>query len=112
MVRMNIYWLKVAKLLNHSNQSVQLPALRVVGNIVTGNESQTQLIIDNNALPSLLTLLSSTNDGVRKDTCWAISNITAGTEEQIQAVIDSDIIPKVISLLKDDSSGVCRRLHG
>ena len=93
-------------LLDHPSVGVVMAALRVVMYIVTGNESQTQLIIDNNALPSLLTLLSSSNEDIRKGICFSISNMTAGTVEQNQAVIDCDIIPKVISLLKDDSLAV------
>ena len=37
---------RLVELLGNQNSSVQTPALRTVGNIVTGNESQTQTIID------------------------------------------------------------------
>ena len=75
------------------------PALRTVGNIVTGNDLQTQFIINNNALPCLLALLSSPKKGIRKEACWTISNITAGNKEQIQAVVENNIIPPLIQLL-------------
>jgi hypothetical protein len=70
-----------------------------VGNIVTGDDLQTQFIINNNALPCLLALLSSPKKGIRKEACWTISNITAGNKDQIQAVIDNNIIPPLIQLL-------------
>ena len=76
----------------HASTSVQTPALRSVGNIVTGDDVQTQVIINCGALPALLSLLSSTKDGIRKEACWTISNITAGNSTQIQAVIDANII--------------------
>lgn len=41
------------------NQSVVSAALRAVGNIVTGDDMQTQVILNCNALPCLLHLLSS-----------------------------------------------------
>ena len=83
----------------HSSTSVQTPALRSVGNIVTGDDVQTQVIINCGALPALLSLLSSPKDGIRKEACWTISNITAGNSTQIQAVIDANIIPPLINLL-------------
>ena len=79
-------------LLDHPSIEVLMAALRVVMYIVTGEDDQTQLIINNGALPCLLTLLSRSSVDVRTQTCFSISNITAGTVEQIQAVIDCDII--------------------
>ena len=92
---------RIVELLNHSSKDVHASALQVVGNIVSGDEDQTQIVIDNGALPCLLTLLSSTSKNVWKQTFWAISNIAAGTVEQIQAVIDIGVYPKVLSLMKE-----------
>jgi hypothetical protein len=85
----------------HASTSVQTPALRSVGNIVTGDDVQTQIIINSGALAALLSLLGSTKDGIRKEACWTISNITAGNSAQIQAVIDAGIIPPLIHLLSN-----------
>lgn len=85
----------------HSSTSVQTPALRSVGNIVTGDDVQTQVIINCGALGALLSLLSSTKDGIRKEACWTISNITAGNSTQIQSVVDAGIIPPLIHLLSN-----------
>jgi importin subunit alpha-1 len=85
----------------HASTSVQTPALRSVGNIVTGDDVQTQVIINCGSLPALLALLSSTKDGIRKEACWTISNVTAGNSTQIQAVIDANIIPPLIHLLQN-----------
>ena len=89
----------MVELLLHATTSVQTPALRSVGNIVTGDDVQTQVIINCGALPALLALLSSTKDAIRKEACWTISNVTAGNPSQIQSVIDSGIIPPLINLL-------------
>jgi importin subunit alpha-6/7 len=71
-----------------------------VGNIVTGDDSQTQFIINLNALPALLWMLDNAKKNIRKEACWTISNITAGTAEQIQAVINANVFPKLIELLQ------------
>jgi len=90
---------RMVELLMHTSYSVQTPALRTVGNIVTGDDLQTQIIINVSALPCLLALLSSPKKGIRKEACWTISNITAGNKGQIQAVMDAGIIPPLIQLL-------------
>lgn len=43
----------------HNSASVLVPALRTVGNIVTGDDLQTQVIIQSGALGCLLHLLTS-----------------------------------------------------
>jgi importin subunit alpha-1 len=79
---------------------VLIPALRTVGNIVTGDDNQTQVIINCTALPCLLTLLTHNHKkSIKKEACWTISNITAGNKDQIQAIIDANIIPPLVMLL-------------
>ena len=71
--------------LRHTQASVLVPALRTVGNIVTGDDHQTQIVINCSALPYLLNLLTtSPKKSIKKEACWTISNITAGTKAQIQ----------------------------
>lgn len=48
---------RLVELLLHQNANVRTPALRTVGNIVTGDDLQTQVIISCNALPCLQALL-------------------------------------------------------
>lgn len=92
---------RLIELLLHPSPSVLIPALRAVGNIVTGDDVQTQTIIDHQALPCLLNLLTNTHKkSIKKEACWTISNITAGTNNQIQHVINAGIIVPLIELLQ------------
>ncbi|MCI16442.1 importin subunit alpha-1-like, partial [Trifolium medium] len=75
---------QLVELLKHPSASVVFPAVRTVGNIVTGDDMQTQRIIDLKALPLLLNLLIHNENDIKKEACWTISNITAGNDEQIQ----------------------------
>ncbi|KAL3204450.1 hypothetical protein MRX96_011462 [Rhipicephalus microplus] len=50
---------RLVELLMHASQGVVSAALRAVGNIVTGDDAQTQVVLNSNALPCLLHLLSS-----------------------------------------------------
>ena len=90
---------RIVSLLVHSSSSMQTPALRTVGNIITGTDTQTQYILDFNILPHLIAMFDSPKMNIRKEACWTISNITAGTRDQIQMVIDREAIPKLIRIL-------------
>lgn len=86
----------------HNSQNIVKAALRAVGNIVTGDDAQTQVILNSGALPHILHLLSSEKESIRKEASWTISNITAGNRQQIQAVIEANIFPTLIHILKND----------
>ncbi|TXG70232.1 hypothetical protein EZV62_005167 [Acer yangbiense] len=82
--------------------SVLIPALHTVGNIVTGDDLQTQCIISHQALPCLLNLLTNNyKKSIMKEACWTISNITAGNKEQIHAVIEAKIIGPLVHILQN-----------
>ncbi|XP_039162369.1 importin subunit alpha-4 [Eucalyptus grandis] len=92
---------RLVELLVHPSPNVQVPTLKTVGNIVSGNEDQTQFVIDKEGLPPLYQILTENWDrSVKEEACWIIANITAGNQNQIQAVIKANIIPPVVSLLQ------------
>jgi len=75
----------VLDVFRHQSPSVVAAALRAVGNIVTGDDMQTQLVLSCSVLPCLLHLLGTNlKESIRKEVCWTISNITAGNRQQIQ----------------------------
>merc|ERR1712166_1474897 len=67
----------------------------------TGDDVQTQVVLNCHVIPGLARLLQHTKETIKKETCWTISNITAGSQEQIQAVIDGNLIPTVIDVLQN-----------
>lgn len=106
---------RLIQLLGSSVMSILTPALRAVGNIVTGNDHQvcfvvlvlfccghvflnsllivqTQSVIDGGGLRAFHKLLTHPKSNIQKETAWSISNITAGSILQIQAVIDSELL--------------------
>ncbi len=75
---------RLVELLLHQSPSVLVPALRTVGNIVTGDDAQTQVVINCGALPCLHALLTTSHKkSIKKEACWTVSNVTAGTKEQV-----------------------------
>lgn len=92
---------RLVQCLQHHSAGVQVPALRCVGNIVTGDDLQTQEVLRQNPLNALLGLMSHRKKSIRKEACWTISNITAGNSTQIQMVINANIFPPLVGLLRD-----------
>lgn len=93
---------RLVDLLNthHKNEvGILSPALRCIGNIVTGSDEQTQCVIDANALQIFHALLTHSKIGVQKEAAWTLSNITAGTQTQIQSVIVADLVPVLVQIL-------------
>ena len=92
---------RVVQLLSHGLVNIQVPALRTVGNIITGNDSQTQTILNCRPLPGLLGLMGKQKKSIRKEACWAVSNFTAGTQDQIQEIIANNLIPPLVMLCRE-----------
>lgn len=85
-----------------------VPAVRTIGNLMSGDDQTTQKVIDNGALNALLPLLSHVRSGVRKEACWSVSNVLAGNSNQIQAAMDVGLIQPILHLLRDDRSDIKR----
>ncbi|CAF0815379.1 unnamed protein product, partial [Didymodactylos carnosus] len=83
----------IVKLLDHNEVKIVTAALRAVGNIVTGTDEQTQIVLNNNALSCFPKLLKHPKDKLNKEAVWFLSNITAGNQHQVQCVIEANLIP-------------------
>lgn len=90
----------LVKLLGSQENTVIVPALRSVGNIVTGDDSQTDVVLRAGALRYMTGLLQNSRSSVVKEAAWTVSNITAGNPNQIQAVIEAGIFEVVAQVLE------------
>lgn len=68
---------------------MKTPALRTIGNIVTGDDLQTQVAVNCGLLTQMGHLLLNQKRSIRKEACWTISNVTAGNAAQIQVFINN-----------------------
>jgi len=84
------------------------PAIRVIGNICSGTEEQTQEVLKTNFLELVPDLLKNEKKIMRKETAWTISNIAAGTKYQIDKLFHRDIIGGLIECLNDSEYDVIR----
>uniref|UniRef100_A0A2I2YLH2 Importin subunit alpha n=1 Tax=Gorilla gorilla gorilla TaxID=9595 RepID=A0A2I2YLH2_GORGO len=83
---------QLVKLLGASELPIVTPALRAIGNIVTGTDERTQVVIDAEALAVFPTLLTNPKTNTWKEAMWTMSNITAGRQDQIQQVVNHGLV--------------------
>ncbi|KAL8526330.1 hypothetical protein ACS0TY_015519 [Phlomoides rotata] len=75
---------RLVEFLLHPSPSVLIPALRTIGNIVTGDDLQTQAVIEADLISPLISQLQTVEFDIKKEAAWAISNATSGgSNEQI-----------------------------
>lgn len=92
---------RVVALLGHADVTVVTPALRVVGNVICGSDTQTQAAVNAGALKALVPLLSHPKRSIKREAAWALSNVAAGTPEQIAALMTvPGLVAAVIAVLR------------
>merc|ERR1711874_796307 len=72
---------------------------RTLGNIVTGNDAQTDSVLAAMAVPGFAKLLQHPKMNIVKEAAWTISNITAGNHNQIQVVIEAGVLTPLSDIL-------------
>ena len=84
-------------MLKSDDTGVMMPALRSLGNIVSGSDMQTQAVLDANLLDTCLVLLQATKKkSIRKETCWTLSNVAAGTSSQLDQLMEREDILSLV----------------
>ena len=99
--------MRLVELLGSSEPAILTPALRSIGNIVTGDDQQTQVVLDIGVLPFFPSLLFHQKISLQKEAAWTLSNVTAGNRKQIQQVIDAELIPLLLDRLINVSYSMC-----
>lgn len=98
--------LKLTHLLQDDSMKVKCktPIVRILGNFVSGSDSQTQVVIDSGILNCLAELLGSQSKTIRKESSWLASNIACGSHEQITMLIKkTKVLKQIIKNAKNDS---------
>ncbi len=96
--------------LNSKVSIVQLPALRILSNLVGGTDKQCSKVLKLGLLDFVKPLLSDKNPIIQKETVWMISNIVAGTISQVKQVFSTTgIIPIILKLFKLKTNHSLRR---
>lgn len=89
------------KLLGMEENVIIVPALRSIGNIVTGSDIQTDAALQAGVLMHMRKLLKHSRTNIVKEAAWTVSNITAGNAHQIQAVFEAGIFEDICDVMKN-----------
>ena len=81
--------------------SLNLPALRIIGNFTFADNTYIEQLISLNVLSKLQPFLRSPNAKVRKEVIWTLSNVAAGTKEQVQALFQHAICQDALGGFRD-----------
>jgi len=86
--------------------AILMPCLRTLGNICTGNDYQTDMVIEcPGFLENLYNLMENERVSVRRESLWIMSNITAGTGSQITKFFASfPFVERLVSCIQNDPS--------
>jgi len=82
---------------------VYKPCLRFLGNVLSGEDTMTQIVLDAGYLDVIEPFVNHFSTAQRKEAIWSLSNILAGSHQQIEAVLSRDGL--VRSLIQATSSG-------
>ena len=97
---------EVGKWVEFGEAGVKLPALKLIGNIVSGDHLQTQKVLEMPILPLLQKCINSFNPSIRREVFFILSNICAGTLPQIDLLLGSSMASELILALEDHDSAV------
>jgi hypothetical protein len=102
---------KLVDMLLSNRTELIVPALRTLGNIVTGTDAQTQLVLDTpNMLTGINKVLGHTKKNIRKEACWLLSNVAAGSRSQIsQLICTSSLVQSVLNQMSDSTEWDVRK---
>ncbi|PHU20389.1 Importin subunit alpha [Capsicum chinense] len=104
--RLVSYYLHLLFVSSHSSLSVLIPTLHTVGNIVIGDNIQTQVMIDHHALACLLNLLTQNyKKCIKKLSCLDSSKMSTVREREPfqcdSVMIEAGIIAPLVHLLQN-----------
>lgn len=94
---------EIIPLLSTHRFRVMTASMRLLGNIATGSDEQTEVLISNNLLIHIRFPLMHHNENLRRMALWCLSNITVGTRDQINAVFHSGLLHRIIDGLRAQS---------
>jgi importin subunit alpha-1 len=83
----------------NQNEKICLYIYKVIGNLLSGTDIQTELLIQNGILEILRNFIEEKDPKKLKEILWSCSNIAAGTCSQIERLYSSGIIFRTMEII-------------
>jgi importin subunit alpha-1 len=97
-------------LLSGAGKPIETPALRCLGNIVSGDGHQTTLAVEHGAITVLCAMLRAQVPNPRvatkKEILWALSNIAAGNDQQNSALLQAGVFDLIANYIAIDDQSI------
>jgi importin subunit alpha-1 len=81
------------------NDKICLYVYKVIGNLLSGTDIQTEFLIQNDILSVLRNFIEEKDPKRLKEVLWSCSNIAAGTCGQIEKLFDSGILFRAMEII-------------
>ena len=95
----------ILKHLEDPRINVALPAIKIIGSLINGDDNQTQTIINLGLIEKLVRCLKHHNATMRKECVFCIGNLIVGPDAQAEAILNSPGL-NIARLLRDTNAGV------
>lgn len=93
-------------LLHKGEDEFIMPAMRILGNMVTGDNQLTQRALNLGLLDVLQPLIQHREHTIRKEAQWILSNVAAGTSEQRDQFLNHAVAREALIGFNDPSEAV------
>ena len=105
LVNSNEIMIRVLELLKDKHCEVFIPAMRIVGNVLTATNSDdlVNYYLGLGLLNSLHNISTVGHTNIIKELLWILSNLMAGPPSHINAVLESPLIDRVIILTSSNN---------
>ncbi|KAJ1871940.1 hypothetical protein LPJ57_005133 [Coemansia sp. RSA 486] len=79
-----------------------IPAIRTLGNIAAGTDSQTRTLVSKPGFIRLLVrcIESTSSRAVEKESLWVLSSITACCKTDVDAVVNAGVVPDLVRIIE------------
>lgn len=98
---------RLTELFALGEKKITLPLLRVLGNMCSGADQHTQMVLDSGMMDVVADVITEgSQNNLLKEALFILSNIAAGTVSQIQVILDfPQLLGKTVkALIKGDTS--------
>ena len=92
--------------LRSDNIDIKIPAMKVVANLLSGQEEDIEYLVKCGVISSLAPFLDHAKQLFRKEACWGFSNLLASTHTHIRRVFshkEGFVINRLFDMIKTEN---------